>query len=90
MNSTSQQQTLSITFSNLYSVNHTITNGNINAASYVFYDTNVSSHKEWVNCFPDWNKVQLLCELHPGLALALRNFKTLYTLINTNELNNKG
>ena len=36
---------------------------------------------DWVNQFPDFNRVQRMCEKYPALEIALRNFKTVYQLV---------
>jgi hypothetical protein len=36
---------------------------------------------EWVDCFPDWNRVDDMCKKYPALEIALRNFKTVYQLV---------
>jgi hypothetical protein len=37
--------------------------------------------EEWVDAFPDWSRVQDMCKQYPGLEIALRNFRTVYTLV---------
>jgi hypothetical protein len=37
--------------------------------------------EEFVDSFPDWQRVQDMCAKYPGLAIALRNFQTVYTLV---------
>ena len=37
--------------------------------------------EEFVDSFPDWQRVQDMCEQYPGLEIALRNFRTVYTLV---------
>ena len=37
--------------------------------------------KEWVDKFPDWDRVKNMCSKYPGLEIALRNFETIYKLI---------
>jgi len=37
--------------------------------------------EEWVNSFPDWQRVEDMCKKYPGLEIALRNFRTVYTLV---------
>jgi len=37
--------------------------------------------KEWVDSFPDWDKVQDMIEKYPGLKIALQNFETIYKLV---------
>ncbi len=37
--------------------------------------------KEWVDCFPDWDRVEDMCKKYPGLEIAFRNFQTVYQLV---------
>ena len=37
--------------------------------------------KEWVDCFPDWSRVEDMCKKYPGLEIAFRNFQTVYQLV---------
>jgi hypothetical protein len=37
--------------------------------------------EEWVDAFPDWDRVQDMCKQYPGLDVALRNFQTVYNLV---------
>ena len=36
---------------------------------------------EWQDQFPDWNKVQKMCEENPGLKIAFEKFQTTYKLV---------
>jgi hypothetical protein len=45
------------------------------------YQFNWSDAQEWVDAFPDWQRVQDMCKKYPGLEIALRNFQTVYTLV---------
>jgi hypothetical protein len=45
------------------------------------YEFNWSDSKEFVDSFPDWERVQDMCKKYPGLEIALRNFRTVYTLV---------
>jgi len=36
---------------------------------------------EWANCFPDWDRIQKMCEEYPGLKIAFEKFKTTYNLV---------
>lgn len=36
---------------------------------------------EWQNRFPDWNRIQKMCEEYPGLKIAFEKFKTTYYLV---------
>ena len=57
-----------------YSINDTIT---LNQE----YQFNWGEAEEWVDAFPDWQRVQDMCKKYPGLEIALRNFQTVYTLV---------
>jgi Ca2+-binding RTX toxin-like protein len=37
--------------------------------------------QEWIDSFPEWQRVQDMCSKYPGLEIALRNFRTVYTLV---------
>jgi hypothetical protein len=37
--------------------------------------------QEFVNCFPDWGRMQKMCEEYPGLKIAFEKFKTTYYLV---------
>lgn len=49
--------------------------------SSVEYDFNWGDPKEFVDSFPDWQRVQEMCCKYPGLEIALRNFKNVYSLV---------
>jgi lipoprotein-anchoring transpeptidase ErfK/SrfK len=36
---------------------------------------------EWKDKFPDWDKVQKMCEEYPGLKIAFEKFQTIYKLV---------
>jgi len=36
---------------------------------------------EWVDCFPEWHRVEDMCKKYPGLEIAFRNFQTVYQLV---------
>lgn len=36
---------------------------------------------EWVDCFPEWGRVEDMCKKYPGLEIAFRNFQTVYQLV---------
>ena len=46
-----------------------------------FNDIHWGQQEEWVNSFPDWLRVEDMCKKYPGLEIALRNFRTVYTLV---------
>lgn len=54
----------------------TINTVSIDTSSFTF-----NLPKEWVDCFPDWNRVEDMCKKYPGLAIAFRNFQTVYQLV---------
>jgi len=37
--------------------------------------------EEFVNCLPDFNRVQAMCEQYPGLKIAYEKFVTTYKLV---------
>ena len=37
--------------------------------------------EEWKECFPDWERIQKMCEMYPGLKIAFEKFKTTYNLV---------
>jgi hypothetical protein len=45
------------------------------------YQTSFNFPEEWRNAFPDWSRVQDMCEQYPGLKIAFENFKTFYHLV---------
>jgi hypothetical protein len=45
------------------------------------YRINWGSSVEFVDSFPDWQRVQDMCKQYPGLEIALRNLQTIYTLV---------
>ncbi len=36
---------------------------------------------EWVDCFPEWSRIEKMCEEYPGLKIAFEKFKTTYHLV---------
>ena len=51
--------------------------------TFTSYDSNYSIQlpEEWVNCFPDFNRIENMCKEYPGLAIAFEKFKTTYKLV---------
>jgi hypothetical protein len=46
------------------------------------YDTfKISLPEEWVDTFPDWERVEKMCNEYPGLKIAFDKFKTVYKLV---------
>ena len=45
------------------------------------FDSSSIWGEEWVNGFPNWDRVQRMCEEYPGLKIAFEKFKTTYKLV---------
>ena len=41
----------------------------------------ISFPEEWVNSFPDFKRIEKMCEEYPGLKIAYEKFKTVYKLV---------
>jgi hypothetical protein len=41
----------------------------------------ISLPEEWVNTFPEWDRVEKMCQEYPGLRIAFDKFKTVYKLV---------
>lgn len=54
----------------------TITLNSVDTSSFTY-----DFHKEWQNCFPQWTRVQDMCEQYPGLKIAFENFKVFYEMV---------
>ena len=54
----------------------TITLNGMDASSYSF-----NLPQEWVDCFPDWHRVEDMCKEYPGLKIAFENFKVFYEMV---------
>jgi hypothetical protein len=37
--------------------------------------------EEFIDCLPDFNRIQKMCEEYPGLKIAFEKFKTVYNLV---------
>ena len=56
--------------------------GNITINNDTSYSNfNWGNPEEWVDSFPEWQRVQDMCKKYPALEIALRNFRTIYTLV---------
>ena len=53
--------------------------GSINSIS--LNDYKISMPEEWVDCFPDFDRLEKMCKEYPGLAIAFEKFKTTYKLV---------
>lgn len=49
--------------------------GSINASTFNW------KNEEFVDCLPDFNRVQAMCEQYPGLKIAYEKFVTTYKLV---------
>jgi len=38
-------------------------------------------NEEFVDCMPDYNRIEKMCKEYPGLAVAFEKFKTTYKLV---------
>lgn len=63
------------------SMNSTYNIGNNDIITLDELNTVWGSTNEFVDSFPDWDRVQNMCQKYPGLEIALRNFQTIYTLV---------
>ena len=50
--------------------------GGLDTSTFVF-----NTPEEWVDTFPDWNRIQQMCKEYPGLQIAFEKFKTTYKLV---------
>jgi hypothetical protein len=41
----------------------------------------ISLPEEWVDCFPDFKRIEKMCEEYPGLKIAYEKFVTTYKLV---------
>ena len=44
-------------------------------------DFKINLPEEWVDCFPDFDRIEKMCEEYPGLKIAYEKFKTTYKLV---------
>jgi len=65
----------SFTISNGGTVSSTINTVTLDNSPYYWSD------EEWVNSFPQWARIQEMCEQYPGLKIAFEKFKTTYKLV---------
>ena len=57
------------------STSNTVTLDNINASTFSW------KNQEFVDCMPDYNRIEKMCKEYPGLAIAFEKFKTTYKLV---------
>ena len=53
----------------------TYTIGNVNASTFSW------KNQEFIDAFPDYNRIEKMCKEYPGLAIAFKKFKTVYNLV---------
>jgi hypothetical protein len=54
----------------------TVTLNDINTTSF-----NWKMPEEFIDAFPDYDRVEKMCKEYPGLAIAYEKFKTVYSLV---------
>ena len=55
---------------------------NISTATTSTFDSfRINLPEEWVDTFPDWDRVEKMCQEYPGLRIAFDKFKTVYKLV---------
>lgn len=63
----------------------TVTSGISNVAIGQLTSSDISftwkSPEEFIDAFPDWERVEKMCQEYPGLKIALEKFKTTYNLV---------
>lgn len=63
----------------------TISTGISNVAIGQLHPSDISftwkSPEEFIDAFPDWERVEKMCREYPGLKIALEKFKTTYNLV---------
>ena len=57
-------------------IGSTTTINNISTSSF-----NWKMPEEFVDAFPDFNRIEKMCKEYPGLAIAFEKFKTVYNLV---------
>ena len=58
-----------------------LTTAQINSISIDTSTFQINIPEEWVNCLPDFNRIEKMCEEYPGLKIAYEKFKTTYKLV---------
>jgi hypothetical protein len=62
----------------------TISNGGYTIGTISSIDAtqfNWKAPEEFVDAFPDYNRIEKMCKEYPGLAIAFEKFKTVYNLV---------
>lgn len=50
-------------------------------SSLTVSDIKINLPQEWVDMWPQWDRIQKMCEEYPGLKIAFEKFKTTYHLV---------
>jgi hypothetical protein len=58
-----------------------LTTSQINSIAIDTSSFKINIPEEWVNCLPDFNRIEKMCEEYPGLKIAYEKFKTTYKLV---------
>ena len=65
-----------------YSISGLSTATQVNTISTINIDDfKITMPEEWVNCLPDFDRIEKMCKEYPGLRIAYEQFKTVYTLV---------
>jgi len=49
--------------------------------SSIDLNSTIFRNEEWVDSFPDFERIEKMCKEYPGLAIAFEKFKTTYKLV---------
>jgi len=89
--STMSSNTITITTGSnmMYTTGMTISsNGNVGIGTGTYTISNSVGatafnwkNEEFVDCMPDYNRIEKMCKEYPGLAVAFEKFKTTYKLV---------
>jgi hypothetical protein len=60
---------------------YTIGASNNTISSITLNDFKITMPEEWVNCFPDFDRIETMCKEYPGLKVAYEKFVTTYKLV---------
>ena len=53
----------------------------VSTISFPDIQTSLFFPTEWVDSFPEWNRIEDMCNQYPGLKIAFDNFKTFYCMV---------
>jgi len=59
----------------------TLTTSQINSISTDTSTFKINIPEEWVNCLPEFDRIEKMCKEYPGLKIAFEKFKTVYKLV---------